>query len=123
MCRSFEPFAQCDPPEGTPNVWSDGWLLFADADGSLNFSAGDVLIKIGEATAGDLQMISNADAEPQIEYDIDGSSTVAIGNVASFAVCDPRGEEFGRQIDIDELGRLELIKADVADPLVSCTAP
>ena len=125
VCRSPDPLAavpQCDG--GTATDWSTGWLMFADINPDLQFNNGvDVLIKIGEGTAGDLTLFSDADAEPHIEYDIDGTSTVAIGEIASFAVCDPRGEAFGRQTDIDELGRFELIRADADNPLASCTTP
>ena len=126
VCRSTDPVAATPVcGGGTANDWSTGWLLFADDDGDALFTAGtdDVLIRIGESMTGDLTLFSDVDAEPNIEYDIDGTSTVALGEIASFAVCDPRGEAFGRQIDIDELGRFELIKADADNPLASCTTP
>lgn len=126
LCRSPDPLAATPVcGGGTASDWSTGWLMFADVNPDTLFVAadGDVLIKSGEGTTGDLTLFSDVDAEPHIEYDIDGTSTVALGEIASFAVCDPRGEEFGRQIDIDELGRFELLRADLDNPLTSCTTP
>ncbi len=131
LCRSALPLVAVPVcGGGTATDWSTGWLLFANvsADEPPTYDGGggvnnDVLIKIGEGVTGNLTLFSNADAEPHVEYDIDGTSTVAIGNIASFAICDSRGEGFGRQIDIDELGRVDLTRADPGDPLVDCTTP
>lgn len=126
LCTSADPNALVPECDGDPTDWSTGWLMFAITDGEsppVYDDGVDVLIKIGQALTGNLQLVTNDDASITLEYNIDGSSTLAIGTTASFVLCDSRGEEHGRQIDIDELGRSELTKADPGDPLASCDDP
>ena len=127
LCRSADPAAVAPVCGGTANTWTTGWLVFANGGGESppTFDGGvqDVLIKVGEGLTGNLQLVSNGTGNTHIEYDIDGTSTVGFGNTASFALCDSRGESFGRQVDIDELGRAELQRADSANPLASCNNP
>ena len=134
LCRSADPNAIAPVcGGGAANNWSDGWLIFANIgnespptfDGGTGVGGVDILLKIGEGLTSNLQLISDGDGNTHIEFNLDGTSTIPRGNTASFALCDGRNppEDFGRQIDISELGRSDLIKADANNPLVSCTAP
>ena len=116
LCRSADPVASNPICGGGPTDWSTGWLLFA------NFS-GDSPPTFGEGLTGELQLVSNATGDADIEFDLDGTSTLQFNTTAVYALCDSRGANFGRQVEIDELGRTRLTKADEANPLVSCTNP
>ena len=130
LCRSADPVNITPVCGGGVTDWTTGWLVFANVGGESppTFDGGppggqDILIKIGEGLTGELQLFSNATGNTHIEFDLDGTSTVPVNSTAVYALCDSRGAGFGRQIEIDELGRTRLQKADEANPLVSCTTP
>jgi type IV fimbrial biogenesis protein FimT len=119
LCRSASPSNASPTCGGTASNWSSGWLVFADTNGDSSYTASDdILIRIGNPTDGTVTIKSNAAASQELVYNSDGT-TAAGGNVAIFAVCDDRGEDHGRQIQISATGRPRL----VAPVTHSCDSP
>lgn len=119
LCRSASPSNASPTCGGTASNWSSGWLVFADTDGDNSYTAADdILIRIGNPTDGSVTIKSNAAANQELVYNPDGT-TAAGGNVAVFAVCDDRGKDHGRQIQISVTGRPRL----VAPVTNSCDSP
>jgi hypothetical protein len=100
--------------------------LFVNVDGDSppTFDGGppggeDILVKVGEGVTGDLTIMSNDAATSDIQYFSNGASA----NTSRFAVCDSRGEESGRQINVTTLGRTELEKGTADAPISDCVDP
>ena len=126
LCRSADPNAVAPVcGGGTAKDWTTGWLLFANEggespptyDGGVSAGGVDVLINVSDGLTGNLQLRSNEIGDTHIEFELDGTSTLAIGTTASFMVCDDRQppEDFGRQVDVNELGRAALIQPPIGD--------
>jgi len=120
LCRSADTSVNTPVCGGTANIWTTGWLVFADADSSGTFNAGDTLIRVGMATSSTTTIISNSVTNNNLEYNGDGTTNEA-GNTGVFALCDSRGAGNGRQIQINAMGRPQLVKG--TDAALNCTAP
>lgn len=119
LCRSASPTNNAPVCGGSNSNWSSGWLVFADTDADDVYnSATDILIRIGNATANGVTIKTNNTADQQLIYNADGT-TNASGNTAVFAVCDDRGTDHGRQIQVSATGRPRLV-APVPN---SCSSP
>lgn len=79
--------------------WDDGILVFADADG--DGAVGDVgdILQVMQSLGGDNTLRSSVDS---VTYRANGVT----GANASFRLCDERGTESARTIDISTLGRV-----------------
>jgi len=120
LCRSADPSLASPACGGTANTWTSGWLIFADADASGAFSAGDTLIRVGLPIAADTTIITNNIANNNLEYNADGTTNEG-GGTGVFALCDSRGAGNGRQIQVNAMGRPQLVKG--SDATISCTNP
>lgn len=118
LCRSANPSAAAPTCSGANNTWTTGWLIFADADGTGTFTAGDTLIRIGLPING-ATIITNATSDSNLQYNPDGAN--AAGGTSVFAICDDRGAGNGRQVQVNAMGRPQLVKG--ADAVLNCTAP
>ncbi len=81
--------------------WSQGWVVFVDADASGDFSPGDELLRAQEALEGSSQLSSSLGA--QVVFDDRGFSPNTAG---SFSLCDERGVEHLKSISISQTGRV-----------------
>lgn len=104
LCSSADPNAAAPACLGAGNAWTGGWIVFVDANTNGAFNPpGDTLIKVSQAIGGTATILT-AGALNTFTYNGDGTSTAAI-----FAICDDRGEAFGRQVQIRPTGRPRLI--------------
>lgn len=122
LCRSADPSATTPTCGGTANTWTTGWLIFADADADGTFSAGDTLVRVGLPVEGGTTIISNAISNNNLEYNADGTTNEG-GGTGVFVLCDDRGAGFGRQIQVNAMGRPQLVKGNDAGVALNCTAP
>ena len=122
LCRSADPSAATPTCSGTANTWSTGWLIFADADAEGTFVAanGDTLIRIGLPASGTTTIITNATSNSNLEYNPDGTTNEG-GGTGVFTLCDDRGAGNGRQIQVNAMGRPQLVKG--TDATLNCTSP
>lgn len=120
LCRSADPSAAAPVCGGTANTWTTGWLVFADADSSGTFTAGDTLVRVGMPVTSNTTIISNGVANNNLEYNGDGTTNEG-GGTGVFTLCDSRGAGNGRQIQVNAMGRPQLVKG--SDATLNCTAP
>ena len=122
LCRSADPSASPPTCSGTAFTWTSGYLVFASGDGNNTYQDDiDDLLRIGVTANGDISIISNSTSNNNLEYNPDGTTNES-GGTARFAVCDNRGGDFGRQIDVAPVGRPSLKKGNSAAP-INCTSP
>ena len=105
--------------------WTAGWLVFVNVDGiaPATLGVGDILLKRSEGVSGSITVITNATSSTYLEFATDGTSNMPANGIARFAICDDRGTEFGRQINVSALGRPGLSKGQTGAGITSCTAP
>jgi len=109
LCRSVSPTNSAPSCGGVTGNWSSGWLVFADTDSDNVYnSATDILIRIGNPTEKAVTVKTNTTAHQDLVYNPDGTTNSG-GNTAVFAICDDRGEEHGRQIQVSATGRPRLV--------------
>jgi len=122
LCRSADPTAVSPTCGGTSQTWTSGWIVYADADASSDYTAGDTIIGIGNAAEADVEVMSNSvtpsatdpsDGDNYIIYNTDGTLNGSAQLV--YAICDDRGQEFGKQISIALVGRAVLTSGSIAD--------
>lgn len=80
--------------------WTQGWLVWVDADGSGGITAGEER-RVGDSLAGSTTTLTGTVA--QFSYD----STGAADTQATFTICDDRAGAFGRQVVVNTTGRTE----------------
>ena len=109
LCRSASPSHTTPTCSGNASNWSSGWLVFADTDADNDYdSAKDILIRIGNPSDKSVTIKSNNTADQELVYNPDGTTKTA-GNVAVFAICDDRGKNQGRQVQVSATGRPRLV--------------
>lgn len=126
LCRSADPTAANPTCGGTAQDWSSGWLVFANLcpESPPAYSPAacgadtDMLIRVGEGVDGGLTLMANGVADAFVEYRPNGTSNMP--GIATFAVCDDRGESAGRELSVSALGRSNLTKGTSDTPIASC---
>jgi type IV fimbrial biogenesis protein FimT len=123
LCRSADPTATTPACGGTANTWTTGWLIFASGDTDNTYTDGtDTLLRIGQPAPTGITIMTNSTSNNNLEYNPDGTTNES-GGTAVFAICDSRGESNGRQIQVNAMGRPQLVKGSSSSPLSSCTSP
>ena len=122
LCPSADPFATTPSCGGTTSTWTTGYLVFASGDSNNTYQQEtDALLRIGRAAGRNLTVITNSTSNKNLAYNADGTINED-GNTARFAICDNRGGEVGRQINVAPVGRAALEKGTSVEP-VGCTSP
>jgi type IV fimbrial biogenesis protein FimT len=122
LCRSADPTATSPSCGGSQQNWSTGFLVFASGDGNNTYQAGtDELLMIGRPTENGLTIVTNSTSNNNLEYNNDGTTNEG-GGTARFAVCDARGGEHGRQIEVTPVGRPAILSGSPGSP-VNCSSP
>jgi type IV fimbrial biogenesis protein FimT len=122
LCRSVNPTAAVPACGGVSNTWTTGYVVFASGDGNSTYEAGtDELLRIGMPARNGLTVVTNSTSNNNLEFNFDGTTNES-GGTARFAICDPRGGSFGRQIDVTPVGRPALSQGTSAQP-VKCMSP
>ena len=124
LCRSADPTADSPTCGGTSQTWTSGWIVYAKGDDVIDAydSTTDTIIGIGNPAEADVEVMSNSvvpsaadpsDGDNYIIYNTDGTLNGSAQLV--YAICDDRGEEFGKQISIALVGRAVLTSGPIAD--------
>ena len=123
LCRSANPTAAAPSCGGSSNTWTTGWLIFASGDTNNTFqNSTDRLLRIRETVnATDLLVRTNSTSNQNLEFNGDGSTNEG-GGTARFAVCDARGGDHGRQINVPPHGRMRIVKGSGSAP-INCNSP
>ncbi len=102
MCRSANPDAITPACGGTQKTWTDGYLVFADDGNHTNdvYDAGtDILLRRGEASTSGVFLRTNTAWDSNLKFTYSGA-TDENGSTAIMSICDDRGIEHGRQIQV-----------------------
>ncbi|MGH8508703.1 MAG: GspH/FimT family pseudopilin [Gammaproteobacteria bacterium] len=121
ICRSANPTAAPPACGGSANTWTTGWLVYVNADpANLNYqSPGDTLLRVGTGVADGVAIKTNPSGDQYLDYANTGETNEA-GTVL-FAICDSRGEAYGRQISVLRSGRASITHGSPASPINDCT--
>ena len=120
VCSTTDPSA-ASPTCAASTTWSNGWLVFADDNGTGDFeAANDTLIRVGLGQSSN-SSIGFISTDNTLTYTAEGLTTSA--STIVIAICDDRGTTDGRQIQVNPTGRPRMITGDSTDPIPSCTAP
>lgn len=87
--------------------WSDGWIVYIDADGDNSFTAGEEIIRTNQALEGG-NTLSATGIGTQITYDNRGFVNAA--SIGSLQLCDARSGPHGKTVRITTTGRVRLEK-------------
>jgi type IV fimbrial biogenesis protein FimT len=94
----------CSSTNGTScnsgTVWSNGWIVFADPNGSGTVDAGEQIIQVNMALSGGNTLNGG---RARITFTADGLS---MGFPDTFSLCDSRGADFSRTLVLNNQGRL-----------------
>lgn len=85
--------------------WTDGWIIFVDADADNSFTAGENIIRAHQGLGTD-NTINTTGIGGQIIYDNRGFVTAA--SVGSMQLCDGRSGNYGKTVRITNTGRVRL---------------
>jgi len=119
MCRSDEPNASTPACSGTTQIWTSGYIIFAD-DGSYSnnvYNNGvDTLLRRGQPALPGVKMRTSWSWNNNLEFNPNGSTNEG-GAAAIMSLCDDRGNTQGRQIQVAANGIPKLF----ADNISTCT--
>lgn len=106
ICPSAEPAAVS--PTCSPGNWAGGWLVFASGDANALFTPGtDTLIKVAKITAHGMLIGANTAGNDDVRFRAD-ASTNETGTTVTLTLCDNRGANYGKRIEIPPMGRPRL---------------
>jgi len=118
LCRSSAPNAATPSCSGSDGIWTEGYLVFAD-DGNYSnnwYDAGtDTLLFRGQPATSGVKMRTNTTWNHYLEFN-PGGSTNEGGSLAIMSLCDDRGTDNGREIQVPANGMPRLY----ANNLDSC---
>lgn len=96
----------CPSTNGTSctrgTVWSDGWLVFADANGNGVVEAGDQILHVNAALSGG-NTLRSGPTRTRVTFTANGFSS---GFNGTFSLCDSRGATYSRALVLNNQGRL-----------------
>ncbi len=85
--------------------WSDGWIVYIDADADNSFTAGEEVIRVQQSLQGGNTLTATG-IGTQITYDYRGFVDAA--SVGSLQLCDGRSGAHGKTVRITTTGRVRL---------------
>ena len=99
-----QPVGLCASSNGTAclGAWSEGWLLYVDADNSGSYNATtDTILRVNQALSGNNKLTTTLGTN--FLYDNRGYAATGTG---SFSLCDDRGVSYAKMIVISNTGRV-----------------
>jgi type IV fimbrial biogenesis protein FimT len=116
LCRSTTVESTVPSCGGTAFDWSSGYIIFADDGRYLNnsYEAGtDTLLRRGMPSNTDVNLRTNDTWNNNLEINPNGS-TNEVG-VAIMSLCDDRGTDHGKQIQVTNNGIPKLFTGTISD--------
>jgi len=81
--------------------WSEGWILYVDANGDSLFKAGEEILRVKQPLSGNNTLTSTF--ATMFVYD---SSGFSVSGTGTFSLCDDRGATNMKSISISNTGRV-----------------
>ena len=106
LCRSANPNAPTPSCGGTTQIWTSGYLIFADDGNYTNNTyepATDILLRLGQPVNSGVDLHTNSTWNNNLEFNFNGSTNEG-GSTAMMSICDDRGPGKGRQIRVGPNG-------------------
>ncbi len=97
LCPSTDGLSCADDPD-----WSQGWLVFLDANASREIEGGEAVLKAQAALAGKVRLRSTA-GRTRIVFQGNGGNA---GSNVTFTLCDGRGADKARALIMSNTGGL-----------------
>jgi len=116
MCRIRSPDDITPSCGGTEKVWTDGYIVFADNGNYSNnwYDPGtDTLLIRGQPATSGVKMRTSSSWNRNLEFNPDGSTNEG-GAIAFMSLCDDRGSDNGRQIQVPANGLPRMISGDIS---------
>jgi type IV fimbrial biogenesis protein FimT len=116
ICRSNNVSATVPTCGGTNYEWSTGYIVFADDGRYLNnsYDAGtDTLLRRGMPSDTDVSLRTNDSWNNNLEINPDGSTNET--GIAIMSLCDDRGTDYGKQIQVTNNGIPKLFAGNISD--------
>ena len=104
ICRANSGFTGC----AASGNWTQGWIIFSDADGDGTVDGGDVVLHSHEAL-GDMTYRGTAQVKTDITFNPSGSTSIT--SIQEIVACDDRGFTSGKGMLITITGRGSAMKA------------
>jgi len=115
MCRSSSPNAAAPSCGGAENVWTSGYIVFAD-DGNYSNnvydSGSDTLLLRGQPATSGITMHTSSSWNRNLEFNPNGS--INESTVAFMALCDDRRSDNGRQIQVATSGIPRMLSGNIS---------
>jgi len=115
MCRSNSPNSSNPNCNGSEKVWTNGYIVFADDGNYTNntYESGtDTLLFRGQPATTGVKMRTSWSWNKNLEFNPDGSTNES-GAIAIMSLCDSRGSDYGRQIQISASGVSRMIAGNI----------
>lgn len=107
--KRSSPATICPSTNGTTcaggTVWTNGWLVFADADSDGTVDAGEEIIRVGTALPGQSTLTSGI--KTRVTF---AASGFTLGFNDTFSLCDSRGPALSRRLILTPRGGLRTVK-------------
>ena len=116
LCRSPNPTLPSPVCGGTDQVWTTGYIVFADDGNNTNnwYDSGvDTLLRRSQPALTGIRLRTTETWNRNLEVNPNG--TLNEGGTATMAICDDRDTEFGRQITITLNGIPRMYSGDIDD--------
>jgi type IV fimbrial biogenesis protein FimT len=116
MCRTTSPNASSPSCNGTEKIWTDGYIIFAD-DGNYSnnwYNAGtDTLLIRGQPATAGVKMRTSWSWNNNLEFNPDGTTNEGDA-IAFMSLCDDRGKDNGRQIQVSPNGISRMLAGNIS---------
>jgi len=96
-----------NPSCNTTN-WEAGWIIFNDANANAAFDAGEQLLAMGNALTGGTTLRSRNPSNGLVRFSSTGTNIAATPNPTSWMLCDSRGVNKAKQIQLLASGDVHL---------------
>jgi len=125
MCKSTNPTAippVCDTT--TTNPWTSGWFIWADgnSDGAFTYNSApdvtkdDVLLRVSDGFPGNgKKIVTTATLGGTDLANLIGINRYGLlvnGDTGYFSICDSRGANYGKRVDLATTGRARINRKD-----------
>ena len=95
--------------------WSDGWIVFVDADNSASVTDGDLVVKTRPAAEGNNSIVATAGTETLSAVSYRPTGLTGNKALVKFSICDSRtATASGREIEITVTGRAKSTRVQCA---------